>query len=306
MGAGPWKKSLAKFTLCHYIAPTFSCNSCMDLISFDALRTLGFPGVTYIKPELMYSCLDRIRQADGILFPEYWQINTLFFALRKNIFPSLSSYLIGHDKVEMTRCFQALTPHNVPCTEIAANTPVNADRIWELMAPPFVAKIPRASMGRGVFFIEDSLQWQEYLAISPVIYAQEYLPIDRDLRIIWIGNRVVGGYWRLQSNKGFYNNISQGGQIADGILPPSALALVEYLATSLDIDHGGFDIAFVDGHPYVFEFNRIFGNQGLTGKAALIEREICNYVYDRWGNKPPLEPAPAISPGKTQPPLSIP
>jgi ribosomal protein S6--L-glutamate ligase len=39
--------------------------------------------------------------------------------------------------------------------------------------------------------------------------------------------------------------------------------LVRSVARTLGIDHGGFDVAMVNGHPYLFEFNRLFGLDGL-------------------------------------------
>lgn len=141
-----------------------------------------------------------------------------------------------------------------------------------------------------VFLIETRADWQRYLAQTPVIYAQEYLPIDRDLRIVWVGNRIIGGYWRIQAEQGFYNNVAKGGQIETGILPPEACALVEKLALGLGIDHGGFDIAMVGHHPYVFEFNRLFGNQGLAGMQDKIDAAIHDYLASHWGDNEPDNP----------------
>lgn len=234
--------------------------------------------------------IDTLIAADGVLFPQYWQINPLLYGLKKRIFPSPASYYIGHDKVEMTRCFQTIAPAHLPYTLIAANTPTDAEQVWDAMPLPFVAKIPKSSMGNGVFLIENRTDWQAYLAKSPVIYAQEYLPIDRDLRIVWVGDRIIGGYWRVQAEQGFYNNIAKGGQIETGILPPEACALVEKLALGLGIDHGGFDIAMVGHYPYVFEFNRLFGNQGLAGKQDAIDAAISEYLGRLWGDHEPDNP----------------
>ncbi|MAR00068.1 MAG: hypothetical protein CMI00_05960 [Oceanospirillaceae bacterium] len=273
----------------------------MKLISFDALRTLHMPGVTYIKPDHFYDRADEIRNADWVLFPQYWQINPLIYGLKVPVFPSPASYHLGHDKVEMTRAFRLIAPQHVPYTLIEANTPESAARVWSAMPAPFVAKIPKSSMGDGVFLIESQRDWQAYLAVSPVIYAQEYLPIDRDLRIVWAGNQIVGGYWRIQAEQGFYNNVAKGGQVEDGILPPEAIALVERLAQGLGIDHGGFDIAMVGHYPYVFEFNRIFGNQGLSGKQQAVDDAILSYLNQRSDgldpdnpSKPPRAPLPQV------------
>lgn len=247
-------------------------------------------GITYLKPDLMNNHLDKIIEADGILFPQYWQVNTLHYGLKKRLFPSIASFHLGHDKVEMTRCFQSIAADAVPWTIIDANTPYAAERVWDDMPLPFVAKIPRSSMGDGVYLIENRSDWNRYLAKTPVIYAQEYLPIDRDLRIVWVGKQVVGGYWRIQAEQGFYNNVSKGGQAEMGILPVEAVALVERLALALDIDHGGFDIAMVGHRPYVFEFNRIFGNKGMPGLQQKVDRAIETYLASIWTDND--EPGP--------------
>lgn len=262
----------------------------MKLVSFDALRTLGIPNQTYLKPEQMFDQIDLIRQADGILFPEYWQVNPLLYGLKARIFPSQATYLIGHNKIEMARCFQTVAPAHVPYTLINANTPNQSEEIWEQMPLPFVAKIPKSSRGQGVFLIETRQQWQHYLAMTPVIYVQEYLQIDRDLRIIWVGDRIVAGYWRLQSERGFYNNVAMGGKIEAGIIPVEAQRLVKRLARSLKINYGGFDVAVAGSHPYVFEFNRLFGNQGLINRQQSINEALTAYLEQEWGHSDPGRP----------------
>jgi len=250
----------------------------MKLVSFDALRTLNLPDTTYVKPELFYRELSLIRAADWVLFPQYWQLNTLVFGLGARIFPGHAAYLLGYDKVEMTRVFTAVAPQHIPETLIEANDAAGAARAWERMAVPFVAKLPRASQGTGVYLIRDRGDWQHYLARTPVIYVQEYLPIDRDLRIVVVGRNVIGAYWRLQSAQGFHNNVARGGLINRSPVPRAARELVLRLARTLGINHAGFDVAMVDGHPYVLEFNRLFGNSGLQGGADRVSRAILQYL----------------------------
>lgn len=59
----------------------------MKLVSFDPLRTLHIKEAHYIKPEHFFKEKDKIKEADWILYPEYWQINSLIYGLKKNIFP---------------------------------------------------------------------------------------------------------------------------------------------------------------------------------------------------------------------------
>ncbi|MCP5145286.1 MAG: hypothetical protein H6978_10780 [Gammaproteobacteria bacterium] len=262
----------------------------MELISFDALRTLNFPRHVVLKPEYYLRHPVELRAADWILYPEYWQLNALVFGLHARIFPSLATYLIGHDKVAMTRVFETVAPAHVPLTLIHGNTQIYADEIWAKLPTPFVAKIPKASMGEGVFLIETRSDWRRYCERTDVLYAQEYLPIDRDLRLIVIGEKVVGGYWRLQSANGFHNNIARGGVAVPGPIPPAATALVEGVAGTLGIDHAGFDVALVDGHPYLLEFNRLFGNQGLNELVGDITPGILNYLETKLQDSDPRRP----------------
>ncbi|WP_295873264.1 hypothetical protein [uncultured Zhongshania sp.] len=251
----------------------------MAWISFDVFRTLGFNDTLQLKPEQIFKHKEDITSADWVLYPEYWQLNALIYGLKAKVFPSQASYLLGHNKIEMTRAFEMVAPANIPQTEIRANTPGNADELWELMLHPFVAKLPKASQGSGVWLIQTRADWKAYLERTDILYVQEYLPINRDIRVVIIGDQVVCAYWRLQSDQGFYNNVAKGGVIDQSPVPAQAINLALHLATSLSIDHGGFDIAMVGDHPYVFEFNRLFGNQGIEGGDQKIREAIISYLH---------------------------
>lgn len=249
----------------------------MKLVSFDIFRTLGFPDTTILKPEQFLAHKRLLREANWVLFPQYWQLNALVHGLKCRVFPSVASYRIGHDKVEMTRAFQTVAPEHTPWTLIEANGPEERQAVWDAMTLPFVAKLPKASKGEGVWLIENRADWQGYCERTPVLYAQEYLPIDRDLRVVIVGDRVVSSYWRTQAEQGFYNNLSQGGRIDRGPVPSVATDLALRLARELGVDHAGFDIALVEGYPYVLEFNRLFGNQGL-GPGCDLKTSILDYL----------------------------
>ncbi|MDF2182039.1 hypothetical protein [Neptuniibacter sp. CAU 1671] len=270
----------------------------MKLVSFDPLRTLHFPPHTVLKPESMLLHQQTIATADWVLYPPYWLINSLVFGLKARIFPSLPSYLLGHNKIEMTRAFELVAPTHTPFTLIKSNTPENAEIVWDQMTLPFVAKLVKSSMGEGVFLIEDRSQWREYCAKADVLYAQEYLPIDRDLRIVVLGEEIVRGYWRMQSPYSFHNNIARGGEVLEGIIPPAAETLVKHLCSTLGINHAGFDIAMVGDHPYVIEFNRLFGNQGLSRGGINTADWILPYLQKELASHNPLSPKPRSPSGR--------
>ena len=50
------------------------------------------------------------------------------------------------------------------------------------------------------------------------------------------------------------------------------------VARKLGVDHAGFDIALVGDHPYLLEFNRLFGNQGIPGGGQRLREAILGYL----------------------------
>lgn len=254
----------------------------MQLVSFDALRTMDIPGVVYIKPEAVDRHRDAIKAADCLLFPQYWQVNGFHYGMKKAIFPSISTYHIGHDKIEMTRLVQLLWPDAMPETYILPNSDRSRDWVLDQMSFPFVAKDVASSMGDGVWLIEDRDDWRTYWPPRTVLYVQEYLPIERDMRLVIIGRRVVAGYWRCKAQPlALHTNVAKGGQVLAEDIPPSAVALVEEMARMLDIDHAGFDIADVGGRYYFFEFNRLFGTAGLVRQGISTGGCILDYLRQR-------------------------
>ena len=236
----------------------------MKLITFDAFRTLGVAGVRYIKPERMYDHLEEIRSADWLLFPSYWQINTLLFGLHKQIFPSPATYYLGHNKVEQTRVIRAVFPDAMPPTEIQPATRAGIDVIEQAFDYPLIVKEIRSAQGHGVHLLWNREELERFAEAHETLYVQPRLPIDRDLRIVIVGDEVLTAYWRITPLGGYRANVSQGGDIVFDEIPQAAIDMALDVAKRLDIDHAGFDIAMVEGVPVLLEFNRLFGNQGIA------------------------------------------
>lgn len=257
----------------------------MQFVSFDPLRSLRIPGTTVIKPERWLAHRDLLRAADCVLFPEFWQLDALQYALGCRIFPSPATFRLGHDKIAMTRALDAAFPAWTPFTLIRANTPAGREEILDAMNFPFVVKVPRESMGRGVRLIGNRAEFNAWCAVQPVLYAQEYLPIDRDLRIVWVGDRIVCAYWR-QGIDGFLNNVARGGSVSFDDIPAAALDAVACIATGLGIDHAGFDVAWLNGQPCILEFNVRFGNQAMVARGIRVEEYIHAWLLKSFANRP--------------------
>ncbi len=268
----------------------------MKLVSFNALKTLHIKEAHYIKPEHFFKEKDIIKEADWILYPEYWQINSLVYGLKKNIFPNINTYHLGHNKIEMTRAFMTVCPQNIPYTEILSNSPYNQEYILDMFSFPFIAKEIKSSMGYGVHLIEDKKQFQSYCNDNDILYIQEKLPIDRDMRIIYLGDEIISSYWRIAGENSFKNNVAQGGTISYDNIPSEALALIDKVAKELNINHAGFDVAEVNGNYYIFEFNVLFGTKGLVDKSIKLDELILNYLQKQTPSLPdPQSPYPKVS-----------
>jgi ribosomal protein S6--L-glutamate ligase len=250
----------------------------MRLLCFDPLRCTDIPGITYIKPELLFRHRDQVLAADWLLFPPLWLANTLVYALHRRIFPSLSTFHLGYDKAQMTRAFEALAPAHLPDTLITRPDASGVEQALERFCLPVVVKELRSSMGRGVHLVRSAAELRALAARMDALYVQEYLPIDRDLRVVWVGDRVIAAYWRVAGEGAFHNNLARGARASFERIPEPALELVSRVARALGIDHAGFDVAMVDGHPYLLELNRLFGNEALNAHGIRVGPRILEHL----------------------------
>jgi ribosomal protein S6--L-glutamate ligase len=114
------------------------------------LRCLDIPGARYVKPELMFRHKDEIKEADWVLFPDYWQLNLLRYSLQKRILHSLGNYHLGHDKIEMTRALWVLCPEQLPHTVILRAMLSAKEEVLDIFNFLIIAKVVRKSMKRCI------------------------------------------------------------------------------------------------------------------------------------------------------------
>lgn len=247
----------------------------MKKVSFNMIRSAGMK-TDYAKPEYYYDQLDKIRAADLVLFPEYWMVNSIIYGLNKPIFPSPATYHLGHDKIEMTRAFTATFPHRIPKTLIYGKNPYTIERVLEEFEYPFVAKTAKSSMGQGVWLIKNEQEWLEYVDKHETFYVQQFIPNDRDLRIIVIGEEVVGSYWRV--SEAFLNNVAQGAHFSYDDIPGHVVEEVLSIAKTLHINHAAFDVIVTEDAFFILEFNVFFGSEGLMPLGVRLPDKIAAYL----------------------------
>jgi len=193
----------------------------------------------------------------------------LFSTMGKKIFPSVETYLYADEKMKQTNLFNMLSiPH--PRTRFYLQREFS--RIEKDFAYPFIAKIPRASArGRGVFKIIDSAELERYLQMTKIAYIQEYIPHEKDLRVILINYEPVLAYWRRRSTEDFRTNLHQGGVIDFDNVPLEVMPMVQEFARKCNFDDVGLDLLEHDGTWYLLEANMQYGREGFKQKNMLLK-----------------------------------
>jgi ribosomal protein S6--L-glutamate ligase len=226
--------------------------------------------------------LDRLRAAATVYYPSSLY-EAVFLALGKRVFPANSYSFLG-DKIKQTALFTLLDiPH--PHTRIYYGGR-KTERILQDFPLPFIAKIPRgSSQGRGVFLIRTAADLTRYLERTSPAYIQEYLAIERDLRVVVLDGHVLHAYWRIARAGEFRTNVTQGATISVEGIPRDALRFAEGVAGRCGFGEAGLDVCPVDGRYLVLEANMMYGLQGFTAAnldvyGLIRERLSARSLYD--------------------------
>lgn len=205
--------------------------------------------------------MNLIHRAPTIYWPTAFYAG-LFSAMGKKTFPSVDNYAFALDKIKQTAMFKLLgIPH--PRTRLFYGKN-QKQTITDFFRFPFIAKIPRgSSKGKGVFLINTPRDLDTYLKIPGPAYIQEYLPCDRDMRVIVIGRQIVLAFWRRAKDNEFRTNISQGGTIDFSDLSCQAMELALETARLCNWDDVGLDIMEYQGKQMVIEANMKYGTKGF-------------------------------------------
>jgi ribosomal protein S6--L-glutamate ligase len=230
------------------------------------ILTLGvkpnFPDYSPEAQKLIYA-------ADLVLYPTLGYAQ-FFTTVGKKIFPSLETYLYADEKIMQTTLFYL---QRIPHPRTRFYYPLHHNDILNDFSFPFVAKIPRRSaQGRGVFLIRDQEALKRYLDLTRIAYIQEYVPHERDLRVILINYEPQLAYWRVRNSRNFRTNLSQGGTIDFQHIPPEAVEAAKEAALKCRFDEVGIDLIHHDSTWYIIEANMKYGRKGLRLKGLDIKQ----------------------------------
>jgi ribosomal protein S6--L-glutamate ligase len=202
-----------------------------------------------------------IQDAEKIYYPSSYYAD-MFDAMGKKVFPNPSTYRFAQNKIKQTALFY-LMGIPIPRTRMYYGK-YKEEKILSNFSYPFIGKIPRGSaLGRGVFLIQDSDELDAYCDLTKIAYIQEFLPMQRDIRVVIIGDEFVHAYWREAPDGEFRCNVALGARIRFDDIPDEAIRLAKYTARRCRWDDVGIDICEFDGRYYVIEANMKYGREGF-------------------------------------------
>lgn len=151
---------------------------------------------------------------------------------------------------------------------------------------PVIIKSQIGSKGWGVYKAKDQKQAEEILKNENVSknIIQQYVENKFDLRVLVIGDKVLGAIKRIAPKGDFRNNISLGGkgevfQLSDELkqMAQKALQISENEFAGVDIIIG------LDGKPYVIEVNRAPGFFGFETTTKInVAKEVIKYLEEKF------------------------
>jgi ribosomal protein S6--L-glutamate ligase len=218
----------------------------------------------------------RIQDAETILYPTRHYAQPLENAGKK-VFPRACQYYYLGNKIRQTTLFKL---KDIPMPRSRIFYGRQGNKVFQHFQYPFVAKLPRAmGEGRGVFLINNDHDWRAYLNQTHVAYVQEYIPLDRDLRVVAVAGRLVTAYWRRNPTD-FRHNISQGGIPDFNNVPPDGIAFALDVIDQCGFDDVGLDVFHHQGQWMVLEANMHYGLQGLRLAGVSLAKTIDNLILE--------------------------
>lgn len=162
---------------------------------------------------------------------------------------------------------------------------------------PVVLKTIRGSKGRGVMIASDEKALMSVVqAIHEVdeyaqLIVQEFLPIDGDIRIIVLHDKVLAAMKRTAGKKEFRANYDLGGSVSKIDLDENIKKLAVKAASAMGCYYAGVDIAIRKdtGEPVIIEVNSSPGTEGIeTATDKNLVKEFLLHVTDKenWKKSP--------------------
>ena len=129
----------------------------------------------------------------------------------------------------------------------------------DLLNEEFVLRGLRSLFQRETYYHLLKARQAKYPLLSPPLIAQEFLTIQKDLKLVVVDGEVVEGHWRLRANRAMWKvNIDGGGVGVWSNIPTEALAVGVELAERLQARWLNIDVIFQEDGFLISEFSPVW------------------------------------------------
>src|SRR6056297_1451080 len=211
--------------------------------------------------------------------------------IKKPIFPDMNMYFAYGDKIKENEIFNYFGLPT-PKTYITYNRE-DALKISEKIKYTFVLKDAHVYGGWHVYKIKNREEADKYVnkifssrglkhgqsIMKDYFLAQEMVEVDKDLRVIIIGDKVVCAYWRQAEAGGWKHNINQGSKPNFKNIPRKALKLCLDFHKKLGFHWMSYDLFITSkGKVLMNEFSCNFGIKAPTEAGYEIRKKQIEYI----------------------------
>lgn len=188
---------------------------------------------------------------------------------------------------------QILAQNNIPHPKtMLVRNPIDVEYVEKRIGFPIVVKSLSGTHGKGVYLAENKRNFTQLMDMMEQInerfniILQEFVKDShgKDIRIIVVGGKIIGGMKRESSDGDFRANITRGGEA----VPIEMDEQMEYLALEttklLDLDISGVDLLYDNGGYKICEVNSSPGFSGMEKYTDnKVAEQIVTYVKNKIG-----------------------
>lgn len=155
---------------------------------------------------------------------------------------------------------------------------------------PKIVKPAQGSLGKGVELIKSFEELEKYLEETSAgmseIVIQEFIEASEerveDVRILALGNEILGGMIRYAEKEKIISNFSAGGSVEYYKPSEEVIEIVGKVMKSMDLDYAGIDIIFKNGKPFVLEVNNAPQFEGFESVNDVnVPKKVIQYLVDK-------------------------
>jgi RimK family alpha-L-glutamate ligase len=202
----------------------------------------------------------------------------------------LSANEKSRNKLKAAQVFSA---NDIPTPKtMLAKIPLDLSFIEQHFNYPLIIKKALGAKGRGVLLVNNSNELNDIIGLfdsknsnNPELIIQEFITSSRgkDIRVIVIGNKVIGAIMRKSVNSSFKANFSGGGSVEPVELDAKMTELATKATKALGLEIAGVDL-LLDGDSYqVCEVNAAPGFEGFSRAhpGVNVAREMLLYLQNK-------------------------